>query len=228
MVSVPSLANFARAIKYAESGSYEGDYQAMRDVVRGQARKIGAYGIASDEWQRLAEEAGLKGARWTDGRAQDAVARAAFAALYEKYGDWRLVAVAWKAGETIADIVAANATALSLAQLKPVKNYTDKVMKLYAEDPMDNGEEPPMLRRQPVPKQAKPVPKQAKPLPDKRKTPPDGNYAAAPTPDQATESLAGPGMYAAQSVETVRGMLTAMRNRQRKAATMPAEPPEPV
>ena len=120
---------FAEGIRRAESGTADGDYQAVRGLVRGTARLLGAYGIPSDNWAEMAEDAGLTGARWRDARAQDAVATATFTRLYAKYRDWRLVAVAWKGGEVLADAVADNPPILSDPSLKPVKGYATSVMQ---------------------------------------------------------------------------------------------------
>lgn len=118
----------ANAIKMAESGNSEGDYTKVGGLVRG-ARLIGAYQFPSDQWDQMAADVGLPGARWRDPRAQDLVARRTLDLLYQKYGDWRLVAVAWKAGEEIADLVAQDARLLDTEQLKPVKDYMRQVME---------------------------------------------------------------------------------------------------
>lgn len=118
---------FAAAVRNAETGSFDGAYDKVQGLVR-QARKVGAYGIASDEWDALAESAGIAGARWADQRAQDRVARVMFQALHQKYGDWRLVAAAWKGGEELADKIAGNPSLLDHPNLKELKAYVDTVM----------------------------------------------------------------------------------------------------
>lgn len=122
-----SAAAFAKAVRMAESGTAEGNYGAVRGVVRN-ARLLGAYGIPSDEWDGLAAAAGIAGATWKDPAAQDKVARMVFDDLYRKYGDWRLVAVAWKAGEDAADKIAADPSALQDDKLKRLKEYVESTM----------------------------------------------------------------------------------------------------
>lgn len=179
---------FARAIRHAETGSYDGDYAALRGGVR-EGRLLGAYGIPSDQWEELAEDAGFGGARWQDARAQDAVTRVIFKALYDKYGDWRLVAVAWKAGEEIADMVAAKPGLLKTEQLREVDEYVGHVMARAGEDiDVTDPSEPPTEDL---------VPK-ASPFSVTR--PIQSNGQTTPTP----------------AAETLKGMLTAMRDRQKR------------
>lgn len=127
-------ASFLRAMRMAESGSFEGDYRRVAGLVRNQARLLGAYGIPSDEWDAMAEDAGIPEARWQDARAQDFVARVVFDRLYTKYGDWRLVAAAWKAGEAVADAIAAEPKLLSHKELATLRSYVGQVMAYANED----------------------------------------------------------------------------------------------
>jgi hypothetical protein len=131
---VAEKTTFARALKMAESGSFEGDYGKVQGLVRGSARLLGAYAFPSDQWNQMAEDAGVPGARWRDQRAQDYVAKRTFDRLYAKYGDWRLVATAWKAGEEVADAIAADPTLLSHKTLKPLRGFIEQVMKYAKED----------------------------------------------------------------------------------------------
>lgn len=122
------VATFLSALRSAESGSAEGNYGQVTGRVRG-VRLVGAYGIPSDEWSQLAADAGLSGARWRDPRAQDLVMSRTIEALYQKYGDWRYVAVAWKAGERVADAVWSDPSLLKRKELAPVKDYMSQVMR---------------------------------------------------------------------------------------------------
>lgn len=124
---------FAAAVRAAESGNPEGNYQQVKGRVRN-TRLLGAYGIPGDEWKQMAADVGLEGARWNDPRAQDAVAKRMFDLLYQKYGDWRLVAVAWKAGEEVADRVAQDPSLLKRKELAPLKDYVSQVMQRARED----------------------------------------------------------------------------------------------
>lgn len=142
-LAVPEL--FSKAIRAAESADREGDYAAVRGLVRGSARLLGAYGIPSDNWEALAEDAGYAGARWQDPRAQDAVVEYTFQRLYQKYGDWRLVAAAWKAGEEAADVIAQYPQLLKEKSMAPLKAYISQVMSHAREEltvnPPDLGED---------------------------------------------------------------------------------------
>lgn len=191
---------FARAIKRAETGSFEGNYKSAR-VGQRPGRIIGAYGIASEFWDALAAQAGLEGANWRDPAAQDAVAESAFKALYEKYGDWRLVAIAWKAGEAVADAVAANPALLKDQRLVSVKEYAQKVMRFASEV---------VGTDQPTSPDGTPVRKKAFPI---------NMDFALPAPVEGEES----GTVAPQTVATqappsaahaLTGMLRAMKKRQ--------------
>ena len=138
--------SFTEAVRLAESGQFEGNYQAVQGSIRGTARLLGAYGIPSDEWETLSADAGIPGARWQDPKAQDRVAKAAFDALFAKYGDWRLVAVAWKAGEEMADRVAADPSLLGNEKLRGLKAYVEDLMSkanesLVINRPTVDGEE---------------------------------------------------------------------------------------
>lgn len=192
------VGTFAAAIRTAETGSSRGDYARVHGRVR-QGRLIGAYGFPSDEWQLMASEAGLAGARWGDPRAQDVVARRMFEALYAKYGDWRLVAVAWKAGEEVADRVAADPSLLNAEPMKAVKEYVRQVMS-HAQDEIavnlpadDDGNQIRPDRFQPTMRGLE-----------------------ATSPQAGGQSSAG---------DTLRGVLVALRDHQRTRAAA-AEPAE--
>ena len=118
---------FASAVRRVESSSPDGDYNQRKGMIRG-VRIVGAYGIAEDDWPSMAAEAGIPGARWQDARAQDMAARATFERLYRKYGDWRWVASAWKAGEQKTDVLFSDPGLIEFPELIPVKSYVDAIM----------------------------------------------------------------------------------------------------
>ncbi len=62
------------------------------------------------------------------------MARVVFDRLYTKYGDWRLVAAAWKAGEAVADAIAAEPKLLARKELATLKSYISQVMAYANED----------------------------------------------------------------------------------------------
>lgn len=189
-------AEFMRAIRTAETGTAEGNYSAIRGQVRDGARLIGAYGFASDEWPRLAAEAGYPGARWQDRSAQDAVATFIFDALFQKYQDWGLVAIAWKAGEAAADKLAEHPEVLEGKGLEPLRAYRDKV--LGAVIPSDSPDSPLRGARSPI-----------------------SGPQAPQTPElQAPPMRAG---LSERADNTLRGILTAMRDQQRSMAASPSD-----
>ena len=103
-MALDQLPQFMASIRRLESGSFDGNYQAVGPTVRtGQYagdNAYGAYQIMQRNWDSWAAEAGYAGADIRDPAAQDAVARYKFEQLYNKYGSWDLVAIAWFAGES--------------------------------------------------------------------------------------------------------------------------------
>lgn len=120
---------FQRAVRIAETGPPDGDYTAIRGIVRGSARLLGAYGVPSDEWEGLAADAGMPGARWQDPKAQDAVTRHTFQRLADKFLDWRWVAMAWKAGEEGAGRAYVEPQVIDMKELVPLKGWVESVMQ---------------------------------------------------------------------------------------------------
>ena len=106
-MAMDQLETFMAAIRKLESGSLEGNYTAIGVPTRTGHRARGAYQIMEQYWDGWAAEAGIAGADWRDPLAQDRVARYKFTQYYERYGDWRLVAIAWFAGPGRANTVAA-------------------------------------------------------------------------------------------------------------------------
>ena len=98
------LATFMAATRRQESGSFQGNYEAMGVPVYGVPgipdgnRAIGAYQIMASNWLNWAAQAGISGASWTDPTAQDHVARYMMTKYYEQFGSWELVSVAWYGG----------------------------------------------------------------------------------------------------------------------------------
>lgn len=208
------VAAFLAALRIVETGDQRGDYRRMHGVVRGN-RKLGAYGIAADDWPEMAAAAGLPGADWKDPRAQDVVAEATVDRLIGKYQDWRLVGVAWKAGEKVADMAAADPTILNHEKLGPVKDYASKIMSKASGELRLSGQGGGA-------KVAKPV---------LRKTVGEGGHPtdpAEPSPFQGDLSTLKPsnggGQPASQAGEVLRRRLYAMRNRVRNAPERETEP----
>ncbi len=99
------LDSFAAAVRTAEHGSDEKRHYLFYGdwLPKAGTRLLGAYKIPANQWAQLAQDAGVLGADWRDPAVQDAVAKHNFARLYGKYQSWEPVAVAWKAGEDLAD-----------------------------------------------------------------------------------------------------------------------------
>ena len=66
----------------------------------------GPYGIRADEWETFADQAGIKGARWQDRGAQEAVMDQQLTMAYNQYeGRWDGAVIAWRAGNEAARLV---------------------------------------------------------------------------------------------------------------------------
>ncbi len=102
------LEAFMGSMRVTQTGT--GDTKDLYQRVTGRAGDtplLGPYGIRSDEWEALAGQSGLQGARWQDKQAQTAVVEQQLTRLYNQFeGRWDLVAVAWQAGEGVADRMA--------------------------------------------------------------------------------------------------------------------------
>ena len=118
---------FLAAIRRLESGNFAGNYSARGAVVpTGQyagERAMGAYQIMPGNWASWAREAGIPGADWRSKAAQDAVARFKFTQYYNRYGDWRLAAIAWFAGPSRAERAKAEGMA-ALGSIRDVNGTT--------------------------------------------------------------------------------------------------------
>lgn len=95
MERTKELQLFMMSIKRQASGSFSGNYQSSG----------GAYGIDAARWDMMARRAGLDGAVMRDPGMQDYVAAWTMKALYGKYRNWNLVALAWSSGSGAADAV---------------------------------------------------------------------------------------------------------------------------
>ena len=122
---------FAAAMRKTETGRYDPKNRATNyvgwDDGRG-TRLVGSYSIPEDYWPMLAATAGMPGARWQDPSAQDRVMKGVFNLLYEEYQDWRLVAVAWKAGQDVADNLLNDPTGLQREKTGNLAKFVDTVM----------------------------------------------------------------------------------------------------
>jgi len=99
-MALEELPIFMAAMRRIESGAFGGNYGIAK------AGSLGAYQISAPNWNKWATEAGLDGAAWQSTAAQDTVAVFKMRQFYDRYGDWRLVQVAWLFGTDAADAAA--------------------------------------------------------------------------------------------------------------------------
>ncbi len=95
MERTAELMAFMMSVRRISSGSHKGTYTVVG----------GAYGIDATRWSTLARQAGLDGANFRDPAMQDYVAAWTMKRMFEKYGNWNLVALAWEQGEGAANAV---------------------------------------------------------------------------------------------------------------------------
>ena len=122
---------FAAAMRKTETGRYDPKFRATSYVgwdSVSETRLVGSYSIPEAQWGILADQAGLPGARWQDPAAQDIVMKTIFTQLFEEYQDWRLVAVAWKAGQEVADNLVNDPSGLQREKTGNLKKYVDTVI----------------------------------------------------------------------------------------------------
>ena len=126
------LEKFKASMRQAQVGVSE-DKRAYQKVV-GQANGVpllGPYAIRSDEWADLSAAAGIEGARWQDRGAQEAVMSHQLTRLYNKFdGKWDGVALAWKAGEDVAQRVVIEGEPIASV----IKGSGADTLQLYVND----------------------------------------------------------------------------------------------
>ena len=87
------LRDFLMTIKRVEGGEYGNTGQVEEGVT-----PFGAYGMLTETWDSWAAAAGVAGHDKYDPDAQDYVAAFWAQKLFQRYGDWDMVAMAWFAG----------------------------------------------------------------------------------------------------------------------------------
>lgn len=177
------------------------DYQKVSGRV-GDVPLLGPYMIRADEWDRLADEAGIGGAPWQDRYAQEAVVRYQFTKLYNQYeGRWDGVAVAWNAGEEAANFIINDGYPI---QEVIVGNGAANVQRFINDTMTDSQTE--------VAPQAAMQAKEVGPFAN-------AALATPPRPAGTEQQMAAP--------DAVIGMLTSMRNSQLSDVPEPEPAPEP-
>ncbi len=139
MAFMDTLNDFATAVRVAEHGTDEKKHYLFYGdwLPRAGTRLLGAYKIPAKQWAQLSAQAGVAGADWRDPNAQDVVAKEHFARLYNRYQSWEPVAVAWKAGEDLADAMVSNQG--SVDQIpgdmgRAITSYVDKTTSGFETD----------------------------------------------------------------------------------------------
>lgn len=117
-----TLDQFLAAIRQVESG---GNYSLYN--TSGLSDASGAYQFISTTWGGYG---GYRNAAQAPPQVQDEKARMHATELFNRYGDWRLVAIAWYGGPGIADQVARGVDPGSPKGQGPYLAYGDKVMRL--------------------------------------------------------------------------------------------------
>ena len=137
------LGTFMAATRRIESGSFRGNYSAIGRPVFGD-RARGAYQIMGRNWDSWAAAAGLPGANWRDGRAQDRVAAYWMTEYFRRYGNWELVAAAWFGGGGYANRLAARGYngPMSIRSTE-IRQYVQKVSNFLAEAQGQGWQAPP-------------------------------------------------------------------------------------
>jgi hypothetical protein len=102
------------SVRRQSSGSFTGNYHANG----------GAYGIDASRWDAMARRAGLDGANQQDPGMQDYVAAWTMKALYSKYRNWNLVALAWNSGSgAAAEVVLSTRKAPESVTLADISDF---------------------------------------------------------------------------------------------------------
>lgn len=130
---------FMAGLRRTETGAYSGQYTAINP--RG---AVGAYQMTSANFYRWSAEYGLSGADWRDPAVQDYVVRRTLDRYYSRYRDWELVAVAWFAGEPVADYARTRGGVASVGSITDsdgvaLKDYATVVLRNMEAAPAHYG-----------------------------------------------------------------------------------------
>ena len=131
------LAQFLAAIKFIEGGQYGRQGQMEEGV-----RPFGAYGMLEENWETWASSAGLGGHDKWDPAAQDYVASYWATKLYQRYGDWDLVAAAWFAGATQTDKAVSTGLGTGFFQHPNTRRYLEAFNEAKGQDVVQGAQVP--------------------------------------------------------------------------------------
>ncbi len=101
-MSYEEMDSFKAGLRKTESGSYDGNRSHNWRWSDGDG-EVGAYGVRASNFAIWAGEQGLAGADWRDPEVMEVVVTGKLKEYYARYGDWKLVALAWMAGTDLAD-----------------------------------------------------------------------------------------------------------------------------
>ncbi len=104
-MTTTDLGRFMASIRAAETGTPEGNYDLIGPMQGGYQGR-GAYQISAQNWDMWTKDAGIPGADWRSPDAQDLVAGSMMQRMFQRYGNWELVAAAWIGGPQTADALA--------------------------------------------------------------------------------------------------------------------------
>ncbi len=101
-MSHEQIEAFKAGLRKTESGSYDGNRNHNWRWSDGDG-EVGAYGVRASNFAMWASELGYAGADWRDPEVMEVVVTGKINEYYQRYGDWKLVALAWMAGTELAD-----------------------------------------------------------------------------------------------------------------------------
>jgi len=134
------LKHFLSAVRRVEGNNYN-TVGAIEEGVR----PFGAYGMLTENWESWASAAGMGGHDKFDPAAQDYVASYWAQKLFQRYGDWDMVAMAWFAGADQADKAVQSGEGTGWFKHESTKAFFAK----YQE-----ANEDPVVQAEPLPKTA--------------------------------------------------------------------------
>lgn len=116
------LARFLEAVRRVEGTSYGSEGQPMAG---GDARPFGAYGMMAETWEAWSSDAGMGGMDKFDPSVQDYVAANMAQKLFQRYGNWDLVAAAWFGGRDATDQAASSSEGPAFFKNPNTRKYLD-------------------------------------------------------------------------------------------------------
>jgi len=139
------LRSFLTAIRAVENRGYNVTGEVEEGVT-----PFGAYGMLVENWDSWAAAAGISNHEKFDPEAQDYVAAFWAQKLFQRYGDWDMVATAWFAGAEQTDRAVQSGEGAGWFQHKSTKSFFAKY-----KDEVERDAATPDTQRQPLPSMAR-------------------------------------------------------------------------